>query len=196
MCLHSDPAHRSGSPNARRPQEKGGPSLAAILRSWVPGSADPSSVQAGGSPTSFRWILVGGRRRWPPRTRSRVTCSSAQLLSTFIWEGEGTRSVPTRPWERRKCPGVNSQSVCTHILTHRVRTPSLPLFEASPHVRPTSALRFCTAFVLWLQAKALPLLAAAFSGLRLPALIRALSPCLSVYCRYGPEAAFGLSWGW
>lgn len=33
--------------------------------------------------TSFRWTLVGGRRFWPARTRSRVTCSRAQLLSTF-----------------------------------------------------------------------------------------------------------------
>lgn len=33
--------------------------------------------------TSFKWTLVGGRRFWPPRTRSRVTCSRAQLLSIF-----------------------------------------------------------------------------------------------------------------
>lgn len=92
--------------NAKSPQDKGGLKLhPKELQSQMAGPQPVAKLGQG--LTSFRWTLVGGRRRWPPRTRSRVTCSRAQLLSTFTWEGEGTRQSPPGLQKRRKCPGTS-----------------------------------------------------------------------------------------
>lgn len=100
-------------------------------QAWLPprgaevlGSTNPP-IHTGQGPTSFRWTLVGGRRRWPPRTRSRVTCSRAQLLSTFTWrEGEPDQPLPSLG-ECGKYPGWT-------WLRGRVSAPPLSLW-ASPY---------------------------------------------------------------
>lgn len=59
---------------------------------WVEGAAlgDPSWRDGPlhqGALTSFRWLLVGGRRPWDTFTLSRVTWSKERLSSTFTFNG-------------------------------------------------------------------------------------------------------------
>ena len=81
------------SPTPRALRDKLAPSPLPPKQLQSQAQLTPNPSELGAGLTSFRWTLVGGRRRWSLRTRSRVTCSRTQLLSTLTWE-RGNRVSP------------------------------------------------------------------------------------------------------